>query len=539
MEPTSIAYDLCRCYVADNAFSLGPTITNRILGFIRSKSLRRLCEVSSSFDPASHDHNTLRVLLQIEAFFKKNDSFVQQDVCKKAAIDSFRESEEICRLTNLRLDDYFSGDFPLVRRMQAFIKRVLGGRNAFLDMLPCLVRLTNGATATRSRLHSSHVQRVSSRPYATSRSHKYLESLGKWWGYTVKCRPIEYNRVELVPKNWKTHRSIACEPEGNVFLQLAFDTYCKRRLKSKINLDLSDQSRNQELARLGSINGILATIDLKAASDRLSLNVVHLLFEREWVDFFLDTRSPNWKDDSGVLHGYHKLSSMGNGFTFAIETLVFAAACWAVGSELYSVYGDDIIIESCLVSELISLLAYLGFEVNQSKTHSTGLYRESCGHHYYGGFYITPLFIRSEKNKMDIVKLVNDILHHTPFPGQCWKFAKKILSSHNLPLCPENSNPCSGVFIDVRSAYREKLIRTRHSITRFRSLIPKSRTLVCYDSRALFMWHLCHTDEVYESSRYSLGTHKYRSKWVCYQPIATGGSDQIYIWSEYILGGNP
>jgi hypothetical protein len=542
MEPTDLVFDLCRHFVADHSYNLEPALSERILGYIRSRSLQNLCEISSSFDPASHDHNTLRVLLQIEAFFKKNSIF-SQEKCAEEALRSFRESEKICGETNARLDELDWNNLPIkLLKMRRFITLCLGNFESFMDRIPYLCKATNGATASRSRRLSSYVNRVSLRPYATLRSHIYLETLGRYWGYVCKPKKKDFNRIELVPKNWKTHRTIACEPEGNCFLQLAFDMYCKQKLKSFASIDLSDQSRNQMLAKKASEDCSLATVDLKAASDRLSKNVVHLLFDDKWSRFFFDLRSPIGKLPDGSFVNYQKLSSMGNGFTFAIETLVFAAACWAVGSKEYSVYGDDIIIESERYNDLSELLAYLGFEVNIEKSHASGFYRESCGVHYYNGFSVTPLFIRRVSTRQDLCKILNDVLIHTPYEGHLWKYASRIIREYNLPFVPHNDNPMSGVYLHPFIAYRKKLISTRKKCgpwqPMFKALVQKSIIHRCFDSRSLFLWYLAkamHPNVDYESSRYSLGTDKYRSKWVHYFPVVAGGPDQLYCWSEYMI----
>lgn len=623
MEPSNVVYDICRHYVTDFTAILGSEITSKILGFVRSRSISSLTGVSSLFDPVLHGHQCLKVLLQVEALFKKCDIF-SDEKCSDVAFAAFLESEEICRATNERLDDYFllpadSRIKKSVEKMQLIIASSLGPRSSFIEELPLHLKVTNGATATHPRRKSGGFARLRRTMYATYRSHPYLEALSKFWGYKINFRSIHHNRVELVPKNWKTHRSIACEPEGNSALQLAFDSFCKGKLKRRLNTDLSDQSRNQRLALEASVHGKLCTVDLKAASDRLSLNLVHLLFEREWVDFFLDTRSPCWKFRDMPVTAYHKLSSMGNGYTFTIETLIFAAACKSLGSREFSVYGDDIIIETELYSDLKELLAYLGFEINEEKTHvevppplllsasipssiatllgslekvnsfsevdpscsnnlldygrrergkefgplvilnsynfdsfgpgtpasTYGVFRESCGVHAWGGHIVTPFYLRALSTKQDWVLLVNNMTSLATSEGSLWEYLRQIIVELKLPLGPPTLDATSCVFIDVRSCYRLGLIRTfrkkRHLIPwvpYFRALVTKSQTIRNYDSRSLFLWYLNRKNIPYESSRYSLGTNRCKSKWVRYSPAMAdlvGGSGHLYWWSEYLL----
>lgn len=624
MEPTDVVYELARHYVDDFAVELGSGLTARIKGHLRSRSISSLCEVSNLFDPVLHGWIVLKVLLQVEALFKKCDLF-SDEKCESAAEASFLESEEICKATNKRLDCFYDMDYQqwesvIVRRMESIIDSVLGPRKAFIEGLPSLIRVTNGATATQPRRLSGGAVRLRRSMYATERSHAYLRALAKFWGYKINFRKIHHNRVELVPKNWRTHRTIACEPEGNIALQLAFDTFCKRKLKSRLNIDLSDQSRNQRLALESSVHGKLCTVDLKAASDRLALNVVHLLFNREWVDFFLDTRSPCWRDKHGVLRPYAKLSSMGNGYTFTIETLVFGALCKALGSREAAVYGDDIIIETELYDNLVRMLSYLGFEVNKEKSHvkrpeeggsrcrgplhlsqerqvpnpfaeqvlrldevpsplgddengtsananphrrdalvwlsnvtsrlpaagapmDSGVIRESCGVHAYGGRLVTPLYVRSLRTKRDWALLVNNITAFGKPGGTLWQFATEIVREHNLPLGPPVLDTCAHVFIDVHTCYRLGLIRMTKAFGPWqpacRSLVERSRHRIVRDSRALFLWYLHRKERPYESTRHTLGTFKVRSKWVRYRPVMAdivGGSVHLHWWTELLVG---
>jgi hypothetical protein len=627
MEPTEMVYDICRHYLADRSDILGPVLFAQVLGYVRSRNISSLASTSSLYDSDLHSHAVLRTLLQVEALFKKCDIF-SDEKCAEVGFAAFLESEEICKLTNVRLDSFYDLDpsdrvRKIVERAGHIVARTLGSFGDFLEEIPSLARITNGATVVHPRRVSGGADRLKRTMYATERSHPYLKALSAFWGYSFNFRKIHHNRVELVPKNWKTHRTIACEPEGNSVLQLAFDTFCKRRLRKRLNVDLSDQSRNQRLAYEGSVHGKLCTVDLKAASDRLSLNVVHLLFPREWVDFFLDTRSPCWKDRDGVLHPYHKLSSMGNGYTFTIETLVFAAVCKSLGSKDFSVYGDDIIIETELYEPLVELLSYLGFEVNQEKSHvdrpsyttwakglcgtpqlqgelgisqpvsstelgdtppygeidavpedaiphaerqglvswlsgivsprphsgkpvrSHGCYRESCGSHYAGGVDITPLFLKSLSTKRDIVLLVNNIISFGTPGGSLWDYAQKIISEYKLPLGPPVLDTAACVFIDVSSCYRLKLIRNFPEgkgfgpwQPAFKALLPRAKETRCYDSRALFLWFINRKNTPFESSRHSVGTRKYRSKWVRYRPAmadAVGGTVHLYWWTEMVL----
>lgn len=119
-----------------------------------------------------------------------------------------------------------------------------------------------------------------------------------------------------------------------------------------------------------------------------------------------------------------KFSSMGNGFTFELETLIF----WALVESLrdlrsqtggrVSVYGDDIVCPSDIATDLIELLDFCGFEVNTKKSHWAGLFRESCGEHFFRGKNVTPIYQKEvPKGRVERYRCYNRLLYHAADRG--------------------------------------------------------------------------------------------------------------------------
>jgi hypothetical protein len=209
---------------------------------------------------------------------------------------------------------------------------------------------------------------------------------------------VSSNRITTVPKTALTDRTIAIEPLMNVFLQLGVDRYIRKRLQSEWNIDINSQEKNQDLAKLGSIDGSYATIDLSNASDTISLKICETLLPAQWYNLLLDLRSPCGELKRKVVH-YEKLSSMGNGFTFAIETVIFAAlARHAVRRNqtnlAVSVFGDDIIVPTAAAADTIDLINLAGFTVNPDKSFVKGPFRESCGTDWFLGTNVRPVFLK-------------------------------------------------------------------------------------------------------------------------------------------------
>lgn len=220
-------------------------------------------------------------------------------------------------------------------------------------------------------------------------------------------RVVPGNRIEFVHKKQDEARTIALEPAMNVLLQLGVDGHIRKRLK-KFGIDINDQSINQKLAQVGSITNLLSTLDLKGASDKISMHLIENIFPYEWVEYFYLLRSDVGFFPDGSQVRYEKLSSMGNGFTFAVETLIFAACVFAVApevkfSENAHVYGDDIICPTSSVQELTRLLLLCGFSINVEKSFFLeNNVRESCGADFHNGQNIRPVFLRHNLERMDV-----------------------------------------------------------------------------------------------------------------------------------------
>jgi len=211
---------------------------------------------------------------------------------------------------------------------------------------------------------------------------------------------VKGNRIVTVPKNAKTDRVIAIEPTMNMYIQKGLGAMIRRRLK-RVGVNLDCQVLNQHLALQGSLSGSLATIDLSAASDSISSELVRWMLPPDWVSYIKACRSPFGVLPDGSEHLYRKVSSMGNGFTFELESLIFWALAEASvdlhGKDRHglAVYGDDLIVPSDCADDLISALSVCGFTTNKSKTFVTGNFRESCGKHYSHGRDVTPIYIRN------------------------------------------------------------------------------------------------------------------------------------------------
>ncbi len=217
------------------------------------------------------------------------------------------------------------------------------------------------------------------------------------------------NKLHLVPKTTKTMRVICVEPSLNMFYQQGLRFYLEKGLNATFGIDLSHQAdRNRRLARLGSLDGSIATIDLSSASDSLSLAVCRRLMPPAMVRWLEWMRSAETQLPSGEWVALNMVSSMGNAFTFPLQTGFFASvvqACGLAASQplswsssdhrAASVFGDDIACPSRIAGLVCRTLERYGFRVNASKTFVEGLFRESCGHDYFCGRPVRGVYIKT------------------------------------------------------------------------------------------------------------------------------------------------
>ena len=278
---------------------------------------------------------------------------------------------------------------------------------------------SGGASTSKSRTSSQPARKFTGEADVTSAALPwFLLVMGEMPGWGALVPDLAINEVTgnvffTVPKNTEIDRVACKEPDLNMFLQKGIGDFIRQRLR-KVGIDLNDQTRNQRLAQKGSYDGTLATIDLSSASDSVSRGLVELVMPITWYTLLDDVRSPVTVID-GENHSNEMFSSMGNGFTFELESLLFYAIARTTAyfrgvSGVISVYGDDIICPSELAEDLYWVLEFLGFTVNETKSFYNGSFRESCGGHYDNGVDITPFYLRKPIETLtDLIVILNQV----------------------------------------------------------------------------------------------------------------------------------
>lgn len=278
-------------------------------------------------------------------------------------------------------------------------------------------------THTAQKIESDMTCTVSAEPFVRyiRRNHPSLSFNDA--AHNGGTRIVEGSKLTTVPKNEDTMRTIAVEPSGNMCLQLSAGMYLENALRC-VGLDIrTQQPKNKAAARLGSITNSLATIDLKSASDLIQPELVRQLFPREWFELLMRLRSPVTNLHDGRVIKLNMISTMGNGYTFPLMTLILTALIYGYRC-LYNkqrkpffidwhttcVFGDDIIIPSDEFSMCVTTLESAGFIVNHDKSYCDGPFRESCGGDYYNGIDVTPFYVKTLATPSSIYVAINQVL---------------------------------------------------------------------------------------------------------------------------------
>lgn len=320
-------------------------------------------------------------------------------------------------------------------------------------------RFGPGATMSDSSRFTLVPDKMSSVPTLTHDAWIHLSSWTstKWasatrdLGHDPKC--IRGNAYFSVPKTARVKRACAKEPSINGYYQLGLGRQMKHRLKLA-GFDLKrGQDVHRQVACAASKSGLLSTIDLSSASDTICTNLVKLVLPYRWHEALDSLRSPFTEVRKGRWRKLEKFSSMGNGYTFELETVIFAAICMTCLGESARpginvfVYGDDIIVPTEHSRDVIAALKFFGFTPNEKKTFTEGPFRESCGGDFFDGVSVRPYQLEEDPNEpQKIISLANGIrrmAHQNHYDTIRWPLLRRAWFKC-LDLLPHPIKHCRG-----------------------------------------------------------------------------------------------
>lgn len=350
-----------------------------------------------------------------------DEGLTPADQRRANAVKKWLDTEDTNLATNARLADMDPGYNILPRVPYSafckFARRIIS--NVLGPLRDSIVSgsFSGGASTSRRRTESHPAQKFCNKADATEAAFPFLDivwregPLLRQYGVFANLNETRGAVLFTVPKKTDIDRCACKEPDFNMYLQKGVGLHIRRRLQ-RFGINLNDQAINRRLAHAGSLSGELATLDLSSASDTITIEAVRALLPTDWFLYLNDIRSQEVLVD-GRYHRTHMFSSMGNGFTFELESLIFWAlartVCYFEGiSGIVSVYGDDIIVPSRAFDMVTWALSVFGFTVNESKSFATGPFRESCGGHYHEGEDVTPFYLKRRPTHLtDVIRVAN------------------------------------------------------------------------------------------------------------------------------------
>lgn len=325
---------------------------------------------------------------------------------ERGVIASFESNEQELQLGVLSLDD------AEMRHLEVVLADVFKGFEP-KDIRP---RHGPGAVSTGEkleekwrfrRLYDSIHQYFPYYEYFIAGGARELTDRLSWYKELVRCQTGSA-KVILVQKDSRGPRLISCEPLEFQWIQQGLGRKMMSHLEAswltRGRVNFTHQSINAGLARLSSIDGSHATLDLKDASDRVSLDLIQC-FPESLRKALLACRTVSTLLPDGRMQSLSKYAPMGSALCFPVLSVLTWALCVVgVSRSLHLsyrdviphvyVYGDDIIVKTEFVDACVRFLEKGGLKVNLHKSFTKGPFRESCGMDAFKGVPVTPIRLR-------------------------------------------------------------------------------------------------------------------------------------------------
>lgn len=370
-------------------------------------------DLRSDASPAavSHLRQVMYAMYKLEVPYtrQQEDSVIGAFVATDSTLQLDSEDRETARLTAAA--SYLARDI-----LRSFDPR---------DILP---RHGPGAVASGERLdgkwrfsrlyHSIHQKYPYYDFYVAGGARELSDRID--WYRSLERLETGVAKVVLVPKDSRGPRLISAEPLEYQWIQQGLGRKLSGFLEAHWltggQINFTDQSINQRLALTSSLTGEMATLDLKDASDRVSLQLVREVFAHlpDTLACLEATRTTATKLPDGRVVPLQKFAPMGSSLCFPVEAFVFWVTIVAavvstdplgfgdtpreqlqsVGKRVF-VYGDDIVVPVEWAHVSIQALERVGLVVNRLKSCIQGEFRESCGVDAFRGIVVTPTRVKT------------------------------------------------------------------------------------------------------------------------------------------------
>jgi len=379
------------------------------LGTPKSQSLFMLASagmwgdvVKASVEPTAHvSSDDFFLDYQCCKLMSKNPDLPTEIDTRKVAERKFIDAEVACKATNDRFRNLATRVSPRLARILHAAQRKIADILGDLPQLEELDLAFGPGASFGVRGETTAYHKLTSTLESTHSMIELLpDLLAECPGWvsegTTPVNLVNGSDLTFVPKDATTDRAICIEPLLNGFLQKGIGSWIRNRLR-RHGINLRDQTINQTLAMRALEEG-LSTVDFSSASDTIAYLLVWELLPPDWCELLDAARCPNFHYE-GRWYTFQKFSSMGNAYTFELETLIFYALAFACCTEVdvrpitglnLHVYGDDVIIPRVAFDLFQEVSTFCGFTLNDKKSYKDGLFFESCGTDVFNGRLVTP-----------------------------------------------------------------------------------------------------------------------------------------------------
>lgn len=375
--------------------------------------VRRLLPTTDGIEDVARFKATYQIASLFKRFRFQQDTYSDAEL-ERMSIDDFLETQR--RVAAINLNDLSIFSEEVLEGAASYIRKVLGsysdeehrslcrfGRRASVG-----ISARNACEAERWELPlSGSLEQISWFDSEMSQ----IDCVQEYWMNQLESDPNRSNyqetsslKLTLVPKTFKSLRSIMPNTTIGSYMSFGLGEMIRRRLK-RVGCNISTQQmRHRYLAREASVHGLHVTLDLSAASDSISVPLVRRLFPDDWYNVLCQSRIGHVRLPDGSEYESNTFCTMGIGYTFPLQTLVFLSILTAIQATLFhrldrrtiSVYGDDMIYAVRMHSQVLTVFEELGFIVNVDKTFHEGHFRESCGGDYFRGVDVRPFQPRND-----------------------------------------------------------------------------------------------------------------------------------------------
>lgn len=423
----------------------------------------------------------------LRSIFKKSEVEVSHDAAELTML-SFLEANQACAEWEIPKDPKLSVGFSIAYARDALKNWFEPQCGTELELTMASIereaRFGPGASLGHGKVPHLFYFKVGDAPmFAAS---EYVRS---WYNLSVQHNPLceaaelarnakhgpiqlaEFGNLTMVPKSHSKMRIVVTEPSANTYFQLGAGKVIERVLDKRTSTNLSTQPFfNAKMAEVGSRNGSYATVDMKQCSDYIALPLVKYMFPKSVTQWVNTLRTPAVKADGYGIIRLNMASTMGNGFTFPLQTALLLGVVYGVyktldipfepctidGLGTYGVFGDDVVVLRESFPLFVQTVEALGMIVNKDKSFCDGAFRESCGHDYFDGREVRGVYIRKYETPQDFISIFNRLImwssRHTCHLTETLSFLKEVIGD-NFSLVPPDESVDSGIMCPLPSEY--------------------------------------------------------------------------------------